>query len=113
MEFEGSVAMIPWRLWKVLGRVTGHLRDPGPARHRAFALRFERVEGRVLLSVFGRDERRPVLETTTFPYSAVVYVEQDTRGPGVGFGTGALLDPLHVLTAAHVVSDVFRDGTPR
>jgi glutamyl endopeptidase len=98
--------VIPRKILGFLGRSRGPAPDGRSARRRASTLQLERVEVRILLSVIGKDTRKPVLDTTVYPFSAVVHLSSIFSTPTKAFGyfaTGALIDPLHVLTAAHVV----------
>ncbi len=57
-------------------------------------------------AVIGLDGRVRIVETTTFPWSAVVYLElYDAGGDIVGSCTGTFISPVAVLTAAHCLYD--------
>ncbi len=61
--------------------------------------------------IFGGDDRRPVPDTTVFPYSAIGMVEA-VYGSTILQGTGTLIGNRTVLTSAHVVYDADLGGWP-
>ena len=56
-------------------------------------------------TVLGNDDRVQVTNTTTFPYSAVVFVVAAYANGESFVGSGALVSPDAVLTAGHVAFD--------
>ncbi|MEQ8816095.1 MAG: trypsin-like serine protease, partial [Thalassobaculum sp.] len=58
-----------------------------------------------MAGIIGTDDRTQVPDTTAFPNAAVVRIEIDWDGDGSyeGWGTGAMISPDDVLTAAHVL----------
>ncbi|MBT5263463.1 MAG: trypsin-like serine protease [Rhodospirillaceae bacterium] len=61
-------------------------------------------------SVIGTDERILVSDTTAFPWSAIVRVSVTFSDGSSGWGTGAMISPNDVLTAAHVLWDETTSG---
>jgi V8-like Glu-specific endopeptidase len=61
------------------------------------------LEDRLLLSIFGTDDRHAVGDATAFPYRAIGRVTATFPDGKSFWGTGALIDPSHVLTAGHVI----------
>src|SRR5262249_55755290 len=102
---RGYFAMVSWNLLPRFGlaprRFLNGRRRPRPGGRP----QVERVEERVLTSVFGKDDRVKVKATGSYPFSAVVMVTDTFARHQVFYGSGALIDPYHVLTAAHVVYD--------
>jgi V8-like Glu-specific endopeptidase len=96
--------MTLWKLVKALGPSVDSGHDGHRARRpRALVPHAESIENRLLLSVFRPDTRRLVPDTGTAPFSAIVHLSV-TFPDGMEFtGTGAMVDPTHVLTAGHVV----------
>lgn len=69
--------------------------------------------------IFGRDNRKRVSNTTSFPFSAVVRIEATWSGADGRLGTsddinttasGALISDFHVLTSGHVIHSKRRGG---
>jgi glutamyl endopeptidase len=56
-------------------------------------------------AVIGTDDRRQITVTTQYPYSAICQLEIDWRSKPDEIGTGCLIAPRLVLTAAHCVYD--------
>lgn len=84
---------------------------PGRAARRAvFRPRPEAVEGRVLMTIFGPDNRVPVADTAAYPYSAVVRIAETFPDGYKGFGTGEMIDANHVLTCAHILYKAAEGG---
>ena len=65
------------------------------------------INSSVQENVIGSDNRALVGNTTVYPYSAVVRVYVDFNGDGLfdSSGSGAMIGPNDVLTAAHVLWD--------
>lgn len=59
------------------------------------------------MTVHGNDDRIRVVDTTSFPYSAIVQVRIDFDGDGSyeSWGSGVMISPNDVLTAGHVLWD--------
>jgi V8-like Glu-specific endopeptidase len=72
-------------------------------RRASWVPRVEPIETRVLLSVFPPDDRTLVTNTRAYPYSAIVALQSCFPDGVTEFGTGALIDSTHVLTAGHLV----------
>ena len=57
--------------------------------------------------IIGSDGRRPVTDVTTSPFSKIVFIKTHFQGSDgkryVGYGTGVIIGPDLVLTAAHVL----------
>jgi len=76
-----------------------------PSARRGVALRLESLEERCVPSQANMTQ---ITDASSFPYSAVVQVESIFPHTPQGYfteGTGALIDPTHVLTAGHVLYD--------
>ena len=58
----------------------------------------------------GVEELQRVNDTTIFPYSSVVKVVGTLNETHVAWGSGAMIDANHVLTAGHVVYDKLEGG---
>ncbi|WP_159722312.1 trypsin-like serine protease [Enterococcus sp. CSURQ0835] len=56
--------------------------------------------------VIGPDNRREITNTSTFPYSSIVQINSFFSNNSSAGGTGVLIAPDTVLTAAHVVYDI-------
>jgi glutamyl endopeptidase len=98
--------MAPWKIFDVSARRLVGLPGHGNSRRRPLIPRVERVEDRLLLSVIPpTDDRTLVSVTRSYPFSAIVNLEVTYRDGELAAGTGALLDPSHVLTAGHIVYD--------
>jgi V8-like Glu-specific endopeptidase len=79
-------------------------RQLGPSpRRRAFRPTIEQLEDRLALST------QPVPSTTGYPYSAAVEMVVDFQGHPITC-SGAMIDPTHVLTAAHCLYDPNEGG---
>jgi V8-like Glu-specific endopeptidase len=81
-------------------------RSASPRRNptrRSTALSLERLEGRELMTIFGLYPRQYVNNTTAYPFRAVTRLEATFPDGKVFSGTGAFIDPNHVLTAGHMV----------
>jgi len=63
-----------------------------------------------LLNIIGTDQRQRITPTTDFPWRAVgkTFIQFPNQSNWVG--SGALVDPFHVITAGHVVHDVAEGG---
>jgi V8-like Glu-specific endopeptidase len=68
--------------------------------------------GRVpsLLNIIGTDERSRISPTTDFPWRVVGKAYIRFPNDSSWGGSGALIDPFHVLTAGHVVHDTAEGG---
>src|SRR5262249_15286184 len=71
-------------------------RRPGP--RPPYRLTLEPLEERLTLSI------QPVADTTGYPYSAAVQLDVNNHGHTITC-SGAMIDPTHVLTAAHCLYD--------
>lgn len=61
--------------------------------------------------VFGADDRRPVVDTTEYPYGAVGLVQATHPDPQITVNcTGALVGPKLLITAAHCLYDHTLEG---
>lgn len=83
--------------------------DRVPPRPRS-APRVEVLEGRLLLTVFGRDDRTRVGNTTQYPWRAVDQLITTWPDGTRSQGTGAQISPRHVLTVGHIVYDASHGG---
>jgi glutamyl endopeptidase len=60
--------------------------------------------------LLGPDDLTRVNDTTVFPFSAVVKIVAKLNETHVVWGSGAMIDSNHVLTAGHVVYDAMNGG---
>ena len=56
-------------------------------------------------TILGTDDRQPVMNTTVFPYSAVVFIVATYANGSSYVGSGTMISPDAVLTAGHVIFD--------
>ena len=66
--------MVSWNLLPIFGLAPRSLTQGGPRQRSVGRLQVERVEERLLTSVFGSDDRVKVKATGAYPFSAVVMV---------------------------------------
>jgi len=64
-------------------------------------------------NVIGVDSRVMVTDTSTVPWRCICHLEVEYEFGPVGFGTGFLIGPKAVVTAAHVLDSPARDGSVR
>lgn len=64
-------------------------------------------------NVIGIDSRVRVTETSAIPWRCICHIEVEYETGPVGFGTGFLVGPKSVLTAAHVIVDPARKKKAR
>ena len=56
-------------------------------------------------NVIGVDSRVRVTDTSAIPWRCICHIEVEYEAGPIGFGTGFLIGPKSVLTAAHVICD--------
>jgi V8-like Glu-specific endopeptidase len=81
-----------------------------PSAASTFRPRLEALEDRLLMTVFGTDNRSSVTNTTSFPWSAVTRVEVTFPDGYRSQGSGAMVGAKHALTAAHMIYDSAHGG---
>ena len=64
-------------------------------------------------NVIGVDSRVMVTDTSPVPWRCICHLEVEYEFGPTGFGTGFLIGPKSVLTAAHVLDSPARNGTTR
>ncbi len=61
-------------------------------------------------SVVGRDDRQQVTNTQQAPWNRIAFLTLRSANGKLGGGSGALINPYHILTAGHVVYDKASGG---
>jgi V8-like Glu-specific endopeptidase len=61
-------------------------------------------------SIAGRDDRQQVTDTLRAPWNRIAFLTLRSANGKLGGGSGALIDPYHILTAGHVVYDKASGG---
>jgi glutamyl endopeptidase len=64
-------------------------------------------------NVIGVDSRVMVTDTSDIPWRCICHLEVEYEFGPTGYGTGFLIGPRSVLTAAHVLDSPARDGSTR
>lgn len=95
----------PFQTTSEPGRDSGDSREMGESESFDDALAPESETG-----IIDTDNRVRITKTISVPFRWICHIAiEDQRGRPVGVGTGLLVSDRHVLTAAHVVHDVYKN----